>query len=206
MEIRLPTCRRVCLTVSTLCNSCKSNSCTLCWCSPEYQARLSYKLWLDFSRYIQRSFDKLPPPPFPPIPPYFFRLLNANKIHCVRANAFQDLQNLSLLSLYDNKIQTLAKGTFTSLRAIQTLWVKHKQIYSLWHMFSPLLQNMSQHRSCLLTGVCNYTEMVSWSGKWKLFIYFANTHWKLEIYNLIYCAFHRPLNFFVYYVTVQPQP
>lgn len=51
----------------------------------------------------------------------FFRLLNANKIHCVRANAFQDLQNLSLLSLYDNKIQTLAKGTFTSLRAIQTL-------------------------------------------------------------------------------------
>lgn len=49
------------------------------------------------------------------------RLLNANKIHCVRANAFQDLQNLSLLSLYDNKIQTLAKGTFASLRAIQTL-------------------------------------------------------------------------------------
>ncbi|CAG09351.1 unnamed protein product, partial [Tetraodon nigroviridis] len=48
-------------------------------------------------------------------------LLNANKIHCIRANAFQDLQNLSLLSLYDNKIQTLAKGTFTSLRAIQTL-------------------------------------------------------------------------------------
>ncbi|KAI4887632.1 hypothetical protein NFI96_003808 [Prochilodus magdalenae] len=48
-------------------------------------------------------------------------LLNANKIHCVRANAFQDLQNLSLLSLYDNKIQTLAKGTFASLRAIQTL-------------------------------------------------------------------------------------
>ena len=49
------------------------------------------------------------------------RLLNANKINCVRADAFQDLQNLSLLSLYDNKIQSLAKGTFTSLRAIQTL-------------------------------------------------------------------------------------
>lgn len=54
-------------------------------------------------------------------PSVLARLLNANKIHCVRANAFQDLQNLSLLSLYDNKIQTLAKGTFTSLRAIQTL-------------------------------------------------------------------------------------
>ncbi|KAF3827803.1 hypothetical protein GH733_001038 [Mirounga leonina] len=49
------------------------------------------------------------------------RLLNANKINCVRPDAFQDLQNLSLLSLYDNKIQSLAKGTFTSLRAIQTL-------------------------------------------------------------------------------------
>lgn len=49
------------------------------------------------------------------------RLLNANKINCIRPDAFQDLQNLSLLSLYDNKIQSLAKGTFTSLRAIQTL-------------------------------------------------------------------------------------
>lgn len=55
------------------------------------------------------------PPPLPA------RLLNANKINCVRADTFQDLQNLSLLSLYDNKIQSLAKGTFTSLRAIQTL-------------------------------------------------------------------------------------
>ena len=49
------------------------------------------------------------------------RLLNANKVNCIRLDAFQDLQNLSLLSLYDNKIQSLAKGTFTSLRAIQTL-------------------------------------------------------------------------------------
>lgn len=49
------------------------------------------------------------------------RLLNANKINCIRADAFADLQNLSLLSLYDNKIQTLAKGTFATLRAIQTL-------------------------------------------------------------------------------------
>lgn len=49
------------------------------------------------------------------------RLLNANKINCIRLDAFQDLQNLSLLSLHDNKIQSLAKGTFTSLRAIQTL-------------------------------------------------------------------------------------
>uniref|UniRef100_A0A673GUK5 Slit homolog 1 protein-like n=1 Tax=Sinocyclocheilus rhinocerous TaxID=307959 RepID=A0A673GUK5_9TELE len=50
-----------------------------------------------------------------------FRLLNANKIHCVRVNVFHDLENLSLLSLYDNKIQTLAKGTFTPLKSIQTL-------------------------------------------------------------------------------------
>lgn len=49
------------------------------------------------------------------------RLLNANKINCIRADAFADLQNLSLLSLYDNKIQTLVKGTFATLRAIQTL-------------------------------------------------------------------------------------
>uniref|UniRef100_A0A4W5PLK4 Slit guidance ligand 1 n=1 Tax=Hucho hucho TaxID=62062 RepID=A0A4W5PLK4_9TELE len=48
-------------------------------------------------------------------------LLNANKIHCIRATAFQDLENLALLSLYDNKIQTLAKGTFAPLHSIQTL-------------------------------------------------------------------------------------
>lgn len=53
----------------------------------------------------------------------FFRLLNANKIACLRVDAFQDLHNLNLLSLYDNKLQTIAKGTFSSLRAIQTLYV-----------------------------------------------------------------------------------
>ncbi|OXB53839.1 hypothetical protein ASZ78_009132, partial [Callipepla squamata] len=49
------------------------------------------------------------------------RLLNANKINCLRVDAFQDLHNLNLLSLYDNKLQTIAKGTFSPLRAIQTL-------------------------------------------------------------------------------------
>lgn len=61
------------------------------------------------------------PLPSPPGPGSALRLLNANKINCIRPDAFQDLQNLSLLSLYDNKIQSLAKGTFTSLRTIQTL-------------------------------------------------------------------------------------
>lgn len=51
------------------------------------------------------------------------RLLNANKINCLRVDAFQDLHNLNLLSLYDNKLQTIAKGTFSPLRAIQTLYV-----------------------------------------------------------------------------------
>lgn len=84
--------------------------------------------------------------------PLTLRLLNANKIHCVRANAFQDLQNLSLLSLYDNKIQTVAKGTFTSLRAIQTLWVEHTHINmlllrTLWHILS------CHHQTWAKTGV-----------------------------------------------------
>lgn len=51
------------------------------------------------------------------------RLLNANKINCLRVDAFQDLHNLNLLSLYDNKLQTVAKGTFSALRAIQTMYV-----------------------------------------------------------------------------------
>uniref|UniRef100_A0A8C0QUZ4 Slit guidance ligand 3 n=1 Tax=Canis lupus dingo TaxID=286419 RepID=A0A8C0QUZ4_CANLU len=60
--------------------------------------------------------------------PYFsggvyqgFILLNANKINCLRVNTFQDLQNLNLLSLYDNKLQTISKGLFAPLQAIQTL-------------------------------------------------------------------------------------
>lgn len=48
-------------------------------------------------------------------------LLNANKINCLRVNTFQDLQSLSLLSLYDNKLQTVSKGLFAPLQAIQTL-------------------------------------------------------------------------------------
>lgn len=49
------------------------------------------------------------------------RLLNANKINCLRVNTFQDLQNLNLLSLYDNKLQTISKGLFAPLRSIKTL-------------------------------------------------------------------------------------
>uniref|UniRef100_A0A8B9L9Q5 Slit homolog 3 (Drosophila) n=1 Tax=Astyanax mexicanus TaxID=7994 RepID=A0A8B9L9Q5_ASTMX len=48
-------------------------------------------------------------------------LLNANKINCLRVNTFKDLQSLNLLSLYDNKLQTISKGLFTPLRAIKTL-------------------------------------------------------------------------------------
>uniref|UniRef100_A0A803STV9 Slit guidance ligand 3 n=1 Tax=Anolis carolinensis TaxID=28377 RepID=A0A803STV9_ANOCA len=55
--------------------------------------------------------------------PLFFvhRLLNANKINCLRVNTFQDLHNLNLLSLYDNKLQTISKGLFVPLQSIQTL-------------------------------------------------------------------------------------
>lgn len=48
-------------------------------------------------------------------------LLNANKINCLRVNTFQDLQSLTLLSLYDNKLQTISKGLFAPLQSIQTL-------------------------------------------------------------------------------------
>ncbi|XP_009950705.1 PREDICTED: slit homolog 3 protein-like, partial [Leptosomus discolor] len=48
-------------------------------------------------------------------------LLNANKINCLRVNTFQGLHNLKLLSLYDNKLQTISKGLFAPLRSIQTL-------------------------------------------------------------------------------------
>lgn len=49
------------------------------------------------------------------------RLLNANKIVCVRGDTFRGLEKLSLLSLYDNQLKTLANETFTPLKSIQTL-------------------------------------------------------------------------------------
>lgn len=52
---------------------------------------------------------------------HFYRLLNANKIVCVRADTFRGLEKLSLLSLYDNQLKTLINGTFSSLKNIQTL-------------------------------------------------------------------------------------
>ncbi|KAK2115547.1 hypothetical protein P7K49_006173 [Saguinus oedipus] len=47
--------------------------------------------------------------------------LFASSGHSNYVYAFQDLHNLNLLSLYDNKLQTIAKGTFSPLRAIQTM-------------------------------------------------------------------------------------
>jgi slit protein 2 len=49
------------------------------------------------------------------------RLLNANKIICIRGDTFRGLEKLSLLSLYDNQLKTLANDTFTPLKSIQTL-------------------------------------------------------------------------------------
>lgn len=64
------------------------------------------------------------------------RLLNANKINCLRVNTFQDLQNLNLLSLYDNKLQTISKGLFAPLRSIKTLWVEPLLLGSHLNYFS----------------------------------------------------------------------
>lgn len=52
-----------------------------------------------------------------------FRLLNANEISCIRTDLFKDLTSLTLLSLYDNNIRSLANGTFANLRSIKTLFV-----------------------------------------------------------------------------------
>jgi len=54
---------------------------------------------------------------------YCFRLLNANEISCIRTDLFKDLTSLTLLSLYDNNIRSLANGTFANLRSIKTLFV-----------------------------------------------------------------------------------
>jgi slit protein 2 len=52
---------------------------------------------------------------------FTYRLLNANKIVCVRGDTFRGLEKLSLLSLYDNQLKTLPNDTFTPLKGIQTL-------------------------------------------------------------------------------------
>lgn len=54
---------------------------------------------------------------------YCSRLLNANEISCIRTDLFKDLTSLTLLSLYDNNIRSLANGTFANLRSIKTLFV-----------------------------------------------------------------------------------
>lgn len=77
------------------------------------------------------------------------RLLNANKINCLRVDAFQDLHNLNLLSLYDNKLQTVAKGTFSPLRAIQTMYVHAIQIILEGRCFHSKFESRVPCKSCI---------------------------------------------------------
>lgn len=62
---------------------------------------------------------------------YCFRLLNANEISCIRTDLFKDLTSLTLLSLYDNNIRSLANGTFANLRSIKTLFVSLAEVISI---------------------------------------------------------------------------
>uniref|UniRef100_A0AAY4EM14 Slit homolog 3 (Drosophila) n=1 Tax=Denticeps clupeoides TaxID=299321 RepID=A0AAY4EM14_9TELE len=64
-------------------------------------------------RLEQNLIKSIPPGAFSPYKKLKRMLLNANKINCLRVNTFKDLQSLSLLSLYDNKLQTISKGLFT---------------------------------------------------------------------------------------------
>jgi len=50
-----------------------------------------------------------------------YRLLNANKIVCIHGDTFRGLEKLSLLSLYDNQLKSLANETFKPLKNLQTL-------------------------------------------------------------------------------------
>uniref|UniRef100_A0A8C6TFX3 Slit homolog 3 (Drosophila) n=1 Tax=Neogobius melanostomus TaxID=47308 RepID=A0A8C6TFX3_9GOBI len=72
-------------------------------------------------RLEQNLIKNVPPGAFTAYKKLKRMLLNANKINCLRVNTFQDLQNLNLLSLYDNKLQTISKGLFAPLRSIKTL-------------------------------------------------------------------------------------
>uniref|UniRef100_A0A3B4YIP9 Slit guidance ligand 1 n=1 Tax=Seriola lalandi dorsalis TaxID=1841481 RepID=A0A3B4YIP9_SERLL len=67
----------------------------------------------------------------------------------IRATVFKDLENLALLSLYDNKIQSLAKGTFSSLHSIQTLEIKDNAVI-------PAMtgQNIMKESTVAVTKVC----------------------------------------------------
>lgn len=49
------------------------------------------------------------------------RMLRSNQIGCVDNTTFTGLSSVRLLSLYDNRISTIAPGAFTTLHSLSTM-------------------------------------------------------------------------------------
>ncbi len=52
-------------------------------------------------------------------------MLRSNQISCVDNATFTGLSSVRLLSLYDNRISTIAPGAFNTLHSLSTMWVLH---------------------------------------------------------------------------------
>lgn len=51
------------------------------------------------------------------------RMLRSNQISCIDNSTFTGLSSVRLLSLYDNRISSIAPGAFSTLHSLSTMWV-----------------------------------------------------------------------------------
>ena len=50
-----------------------------------------------------------------------FSLLNKNNLSCLQPDAFRHQRSLLLLSLYDNRLETLPRGVFSRLTNLASM-------------------------------------------------------------------------------------
>lgn len=76
-------------------------------------------------------------------------MLRSNQISCIDNSTFTGLSSVRLLSLYDNRISSIAPGAFSTLHSLSTMWVISDAFspcfWYLFMFFSILLFLLSQH-------------------------------------------------------------
>lgn len=78
------------------------------------------------------------------------RMLRSNQISCIDNSTFTGLSSVRLLSLYDNRISSIAPGAFSTLHSLSTMWViSDVSDVSGGYLFFASILSLNLHHSLL---------------------------------------------------------
>lgn len=75
-------------------------------------------------------------------------MLRSNQISCIDNTTFTGLSSVRLLSLYDNRISSIAPGAFSTLHSLSTMWVLSVDLSPSFYCF---LKKFPSHYSHYLS-------------------------------------------------------